>query len=559
MAWFWTQSALSTSWARIAALQPVETYAFAAYQQIVHNLALNGVFEQTVHKGYANAWAWSGHRSGTLYLASWFYRLDPSSLGLARFQILTVLAGVLPAMGLGRQGLKHPAGWALGAALYLGTPPVMAMALQDYQDLALALPALVFLAWSLRAHWAWVPIAALCALLPREETTPLVLVMALSWPPGGWRSPHWKRWALNLGLCAAVTLGWVGATEAMAPAEEAAYQMPLSDAVGGLGGGGGVIFLDGWSALESFYLDMAWPSGVWGLLNPIPMLVSAGLALFHMSIPAGHAVDRSWTGHCHHIAPGLAFGVVASIGGASWLMSKLSALRLPAVGRGLGIAGLFLLLFATILIRFAAFAEQHALLSGRYSPAWTHPAWGLAAQLPDNAIPIVPVRLSLVVADRRTSYTLNGSLRNKAPEMGLAAGSHAIVDTREPDTMRRVQAMPGATLLAEETPFQLWSWQVGRPDPSWTRTEARGTQTAPEFLGPFRNPEEIPGVPAHVTAPVAQKGKPAPSIRIPWRDQEVGEMGPPGPDPGTQHGRSPGPIPPAGPGPQPGRGGQTGP
>ena len=87
MAWFWTQSALSTSWARIAALQPVETYAFAAYQQIVHNLALNGVFEQTVHKGYANAWAWSGHRSGTLYLASWFYRLDPSSLGLSLIHI----------------------------------------------------------------------------------------------------------------------------------------------------------------------------------------------------------------------------------------------------------------------------------------------------------------------------------------------------------------------------------------------------------------------------------------------------------------------------------------
>ena len=559
MAWFWSQSAISTSWARIAALQPVETYAFAAYQQIVHNLSLNGVFEQSIHKGYANAWAWSGHRSGTLYIASWFYRFNPSSLGLARFQILAILAGVLPAMGLGRQGVKHPIGWVLGAALYLGTPPVMAMALQDYQDLVLALPALVFLAWSLRAHWAWVPIAALFALLPREETTPLVLVMALSLPPGGWRSPHWKRWALNLALCVAVTLGWVGATEAIAPAEEAAYQMPLSDAVGGLGGGGGVIFLDGWSALESFYLDMAWPTGIWGLLNPVPMLVSGGLALFHMSIPAGHAVDRSWTGHSHHIAPGLAFGVVASIGGAGWLMSKVAALRLPALSRGLGIAGLFLFLFTTIILRFGAFAQEHSILTGRYSPAWTHPAWGLAAQLPQDAIPIVPVALSLSVADHRTAYTLNGSLRNKAPEMGLAAGTHAIVDTREAQVLRRVQAMPGATLLAEDQPFQLWSWQVGRPDPSWTRGEPRGTQTAPEFLGPYRNPEEIPGVPAHVTAPVAQQGKPAPSIRIPWRDGEVGERGPPGPDPGTQHGRSPGPIPPPGPGPQPGHGGQAGP
>ncbi|MFT5585709.1 MAG: hypothetical protein ACI9VR_003302 [Cognaticolwellia sp.] len=551
MAWMWAQVALSTSWARIAALQTVETYAFAAYQQIVHNLSLHGVFEQTLHKGYADAWAWSGHRSGTIFLASWFYRLNPTSLGLARFQIFTILAGVIPAMGLGRQGLKHPVGWALGALIYLGTPPVMAIALQDYQDLALALPALVFLAWSLRAHWAWVPLAALCALLPREETTPLVLVMALSWPPGGWRSPHWRRWALNLSLCALMTLGWVGASEAIAPAEEAAYQMPLSDAVGGLGGGGAVIFLDGWSGLESFYLDLAWPTGVWGLLNPVPLAVSGGMALFHMSIPAGHAVDRSWVGHSHHIAPGLAFGMVASIGGAAWLLSKLGAMRVSGAARIAGLTGLFVLLFISIHGRFGVFAKDHALLLGRYAPAWTHPAWGLAAQLPPDAIPIVPVHLSLVVADRRTAYTLNASLRNKAPDMGLAAGTHALIDTRETATLVRIRSMPGAKLEAQDSPFELWSWHVGRPDPTWTREEPRGTQTAPEYLGPFRRPEQIPGVPAHVSAPVAQQGKPAPSIRIPWREGQAGEMGPPGPDPGTQHGRPEGPIPSAGPGPQP--------
>lgn len=543
MAWMWAQVALSTSWARIAALQTVETYAFAAYQQIVHNLAMHGVFEQTIHRGYADAWAWSGHRSGTIFLASWFYQLNPSSLGLARFQIFTILAGVIPAMGLGRQGLKHPVGWALGALIYLGTPPVMAMAMQDYQDLVLALPALLFLAWSLRAHWAWVPLAALCALMPREETTPLILVMALIWPPGGWRAPHWRRWVLNLGLCVLITAGWIAISDAMAPAADADYQMPLSNAVGGLGGTGPVIFLDGWSGLESFYLDLAWPTGVWGLLNPMPMLVSGALALFHMSIPAGHAVDRSWVGHSHHVAPGLAFGVVASIGGASWLLSKVAALRVSGTARLAGIAGLFVLLFLTIYTRFGVFSQKNALLLGRYSPAWTHPAWALAAQLPPTAIPIVPVRLSLVVADRRVAYTLNGSLRNKAPGLGLAAGTHALIDNREPDTLRRVQSMPGATLLAEDAPFELWSWQVGLPDPSWTPEEPQGTKIAPEYRGHYLQPEDIPGVPAHLTAPTANSGSPSPSIRIPWRKEKEQEMGPPGPAPRKQKARPNAPIP----------------
>lgn len=549
MAMLWAQSALSTSGARIAALQPVETYAFAAYQQVVHNLALHGVFEQSIHKGYADAWAWSGHRSGTLILAAFFYEWMPSTVGLARFQILAVVSGVIPAMGLGRQSLQRPAGWVLGAALYLGTPPVMAMALQDYQDLVLALPALVFLAWSLRAHWLWVPFAALCALLPREETTAMAVLMALAWPPGGWRRPRWSRWGLNLALCLGVTLAWLGTTEAISPTAQAAYQMPMNDAVGGLGGGGAVIFLDGWSGLDSFYKDMVWPAGFWGLLNPVPMAVSGLLALFHMSIPAGHAVDRSWVGHCHHVAPGLAFAVVASIGGLGWLLRELGALPVSTLLRRGGQILLSLGVAWSLSAGLVDFSERHAVLRGRVAPAWTHPAWGLAEQLPPTAIPVVPVNLSLVVADRRRAYTFNGSLRFKEPELGLAAASHAIVDSREPAVLLRVRKMHGATLLAQDGPFQLWAWETGRQDPNWTRQEPRGgTQSAPEFLGPYRSPEEIPGVPKHVTAPVAQKGKPAPSIRIPWRNAEVGEMGPPGPDPGTQHGRPPGPIPPPGPG-----------
>ena len=40
-----------------------------------------------------------------------------------------------------------------------------------------------------------------------------------------------------------------------------------------------------------------------------------------MSVPDGHGVDRSWSGHCHHMAPAIAFSVSSILIGGSRLGS----------------------------------------------------------------------------------------------------------------------------------------------------------------------------------------------------------------------------------------------
>ena len=66
---FWG-TAVSTAWARLAALQTVEPYAWAVHEQLMYNFAHEGAFFQTIHKGYDDAWTWSGHRAITLPLTA---------------------------------------------------------------------------------------------------------------------------------------------------------------------------------------------------------------------------------------------------------------------------------------------------------------------------------------------------------------------------------------------------------------------------------------------------------------------------------------------------------
>ena len=76
LAWLWWTTAASTSHARIAALQTVEPYAFSVHEQLVRNFGIEGRFFQTIHKGYDDAWTWSGHRALTL-IASIKARRNP--------------------------------------------------------------------------------------------------------------------------------------------------------------------------------------------------------------------------------------------------------------------------------------------------------------------------------------------------------------------------------------------------------------------------------------------------------------------------------------------------
>ena len=520
----WWATAVSTSMARIAAMQPVEAYAFAVYHQIVHNLSMHGVFEQTIHQGYDDTWTWSGHRAPALFTTAALYRLDGGAFGLARVQILQVLSGVVPAALLGRRAVDgHAGGALLGAGLYLLTPAVLAMSLQDYQDLVLAVPFLLFLAAALRARaWGWVLPGVALALLPREETVPLVLAMAVvvvPWARGarGRRRVRWRRWGLNLVLAGGLAGAYAIGVQAAFPATETAYQMPLASAVGGMGGDQGVIFLDGWPFAQRFYRDLLWPTGGLGLLAPLVALPGAALTLFHMAIPGGHGIDRSWGGHCHHLAPAVPFLVLASIDGAGRLVRAL--LRAPGgrwVRRALvGAALVGLSVGVSAGARGFAARQNVRLALLPLNPTWVHPAWDLIAALPEDAVPAVPKDLAPAVADRRVAYTIDGSLSNKAPEAGLGAATHALVDTRQEGVEARVTAMRGARLLSADGPFRLYTWTPGARDAGAAAARRAKPRKARPWLGTHKRRDDIPGVPPFESGRAPPGSPPPPSLRLP--------------------------------------------
>ncbi len=513
---FWS-TASSTSLARVAALQPVDPGSFAVYHQIVHNLAMDGVFEQTLHPGYDDSWTWSGHRAPGIFVTAALYRLHPGAIGLAQVQILLLLLGAVPAGVLGYQALqRRPGGVLMGVAVYLGTPTTLAMALQDYQDLVLALPATLALACTLRArHWGWVPLGVLVALLPREETAALVVPTALllvPWQAGvTWRERvRWRRWALNVVVCAALAGLYMWGVEVLFPAQGTEYKMQLASTTRLSGSS---TMLQGWLWLDSFYADLAWPVGWLGLFAPLAALPGLLVTAYHLTIGLDMGIDRHWSGHSHHMAPALAFFTTASLDGLGRLFRWSRGLPGGRVGPRLA-QGLLALLVAGLLAQGGArFAEDQNLrveLLPR-GDTWVHPAWGLARQIPQGAVPVAPRALAPVVADRRGALTYDDSLRDKARERGLAAATHALVDTRQQAAVAWIEAMPGAQRLDEDGPFALYSWSPGR-DPSWTGTTPSLTR-APDYLGPYRRAEEIPGVP--VSARPEVELRPVPSLPRP--------------------------------------------
>ena len=129
-----------------------------------------GSFSQTIHKGYDDAWTWSGHRAITLPIVALIYGLHPSPVWLSIIMITAVTLGALAAGGIGAHYLENRWGWLLGVLIYLGCPASMALALQDYQDLIFALPAIVICAWMMTLkNWYWPIIGACIGIMPREE------------------------------------------------------------------------------------------------------------------------------------------------------------------------------------------------------------------------------------------------------------------------------------------------------------------------------------------------------------------------------------------------------
>lgn len=515
LSWLWWCTASSTSIALISSLFTVEPYAFAVHEQLIRNFAETGQFFQTVHKGYDDAWTWSGHRALTLVLSGWLYPLSSGPFGLARILVGATLLGVVPAALLGRRVARSELGAAAGALAYLGAPPVMAMALQGYQDLAFAVPALVFAWWAMGSRWWWlVPLGVLVGMAPREECVPMavgIAVLAAPWGPKG--RPRWGRWAFNLVAAVLIAGSYVRWAETAYPIATSGHDMPLENALRSIVSGDRAVFLDGWPWRWSFYGLLTVPLGALLLLGGEALLPVLALVVLHMTVPVGHGVDRSWAGHAHHMAPAAAFAAIAGTLGAGRLLRWV----LPAAGRARAVVGVVVigLMVAVTARSWSAWAEEQNLVVAAVptNPAWVHPAWALAEKIPEDAVPIATKDTSLVVSRWERSYTVDGSLANKAPQQGLAAGTHLIVDERQTTLVEWAMAMPGATVVARQSPFALVRWDEG-PDTRWAKMRTARLTRPPPYSGSYRRRQDIPGVPPHTGG---QKSMgPVPRLAFPW-------------------------------------------
>jgi len=507
---FWA-TATSTSWARIAALMTVEPYAFAVHEQLAYNFGVHGEFVQTIHRGYDDAWTWSGHRAPTLLISSWLYSLAPSPRTLSQIMILAVLAGAIPAALIGRRALRSRWGLVVGGLLYLGSPAVMALALQDYQDLVFALPCLVFAMWAFGArHMGWIPLGVAVGLLAREECVPLVVVAAAVISPATDVEQRWKRRLVNVGVAAAMAGAYAAVVSWLFPINfqgtpGAGHDMPLVNASREAIEAVTSMSLPGLQGHAGFYLLAVMPLGLLALLSPATALAGLALVGLHMTVPHGHGVDRSWAGHAHHLAPAMAFLTVASIrgtarllrfaGGHPWRESWSGrdgwpvrvAQHAPWIAAALGVV---LAVYTAQLNRTWSRSYNLVVAAWPTEPEWVHPAWSLAAQLPEGAVPATFLDASLTVSNRSRSYTYHESLQDKAGGRGLGAATHMLVDSRDARALTRGMAMPGAHVVSEVEPFALLSWDPGAMEPGEGGSlpgggdSGSGSTPAPHWLPP---------------------------------------------------------------------------
>ena len=496
--YFWG-TAVSTAWGRLASLQTIEPYAFAVHEQLLFNFANTHDFFQTIHKGYDNTWTWSGHRALTLPVTGLLYGAAPRPLWLAQIMITAVLLGVIPAALLGQRTTGSGLGLAWGGLIYLMAPVTMIMALQDYQDLIYALPFLVFAIWAMSSGKWWLTIlGALLAIMPREECVPLAIAIAALCPPwdGEKRRPNWRMWGFNIAITLAVAGLYTWWAESAYPLAESGHDMPLASALKGVLGqtGGGAIFLEGWLYLEPFYSLMWIPLGFLVLAAPNTAIPGVGLVLLHMTIPEGHGVDRSWSGHCHHMAPAAAFLIAAMIQGGGRLLRLLAGESLP---RAVVAVGLAVGLLAWSGQTWQGWSGYYNLVTGfsAKKPEWKHPVWSLVRALPEDAVPVASKKVSIAISNRTRSYTYDESLSQKSPVWGLAAATHLIADERKRTLITWAMAMRGAEVVQREPPFVLITWSAGAKDAN--AGERLRFPGGPLWTGPYRRSNDIPGVPPH--------------------------------------------------------------
>jgi hypothetical protein len=261
--------------------------------------------------------------------------------------------------------------------------------------------------------------------------------------------------------------------------------MPLQNALGSLQSG--MIFLEGWLYRHRFYSYIWVPLGMFAFLSPMVALPALGLCFLHMSVPEGHGVDRSWGGHCHHMAPAAAFAVAAiAIGGFRFIrFFRWSWMRQLSAGVMIAWAGWWWHSWSGYYNLILSMTPQE--------PEWEHPAWTLAKQLPESAVPVVGTLNSIAVSNFPRSYTFDESLFSKERHKGLAVATHMIFDKRKEKVLEWVERMAGFTILAEEDVFILATWNPRSIDSGVLYRPKFGKKQP--YVGSYTKGSDIPGVP----------------------------------------------------------------
>lgn len=471
-AWVWFCSLQATAWERIAKLACVENYALAVYNQLIWNYAHRGVWEQTVHYGYVDHWMWSGHRSLWIWAAGWLYRLDPGPLLLVRLQIGLVALGAIPAYGLGRLvfsggGLRWAgsaaggraqgmAGGLIGLALYLGYPPLMAVALNDYQDLILGVPFALAAIWACRAGnlWAFL-LAGFACCAAREEWAMLMPLIGLA-TPGPWQDRlRQMGWGLGLTLGAGAVLLWLGR-------DFTGHDNPMTSHMGGLVRGlaeGLPPFTRTWADFDSFYSRFFLPLQAVALLAPLTLIPIAGTLVFHLSAPPHGGVDVQWLGHIHHMAPTCAFAAAAAIEGAGrlagwlplgrWRTAAVWALAVGALAVAAGACAPWM--------RYLKISPRFTMeLPAAFSEGQEAPEWALIRQIPADAVVTADVHTSLIISSRPVSFTYDESLEDKRPGKGLSVTEYLLVKKVDTGWNQKARSVSGYERVGETDRYVLY-------------------------------------------------------------------------------------------------------
>lgn len=447
-AWIYFCTLQTAAVGRIRSLAVVESYGFAAYEQVIRNYALHGDWAQTIHRGYIAHWMWSGHRSLWLYAAAGAYRLAPGPETLVSLQTGLVALGCIPAFGLGRRTIGGVGGGVAGLAMYALFGPLWAIALQDYQDLVLGVPFAVAAVWALRERsLLGFAIAGVLCGAAREEWVVTLPVIALA-AGGGWRHRLAAMGSalLTTGLLVAV-LWWLGR-------DAVGYETPMQTQAGAVGLGLPPIQRT-WVDYERFYSHFLFPLNFTAFLSPLVLAPGAGAFLMHLTTPEGSGIDAQWRGHIHHMAPVAAFVLAAAIDGLGVLSSfvfpapgrarwwALVGFRSPAPALARRVGALAIVLACAWFARaWVAPLGLHLRLWPGASEVAPRQEWALVAALPAEARIATDPRGALLVVRFRASWTYGESLEEKT-RTGLGVLDYVLVRRTDSSVLAEVTALGG--------------------------------------------------------------------------------------------------------------------